>query len=132
MPNRRSPTIIVLYDPHCTERHAELLTLKAKDQLNQLKLINIRDAQFSAHAWGFAPEALVATLHVRDLAGYWHTDTDAIHLLYRAVDLTPPLFVQVRPLTFADAYIEGDNLAGRNYPLCGTYIRNFQVMRSFS
>jgi len=89
MPSHRLPTIIVLYDHDCPLQRILLLALKANGQLNQIKLINIRDAQFSAHAWGFAPEALATTLHVRDLAGHWHTDMDAIHLLYRAVGLTP-------------------------------------------
>ncbi len=91
MPSHRLPTIIVLYDHDCPLQRIELLALKANDQLNQIKLINIRDAQFSAHAWGFAPQALATTLHVRDLAGHWHIDMDAIGLLYRAVGLPPPL-----------------------------------------
>ena len=88
MPNHRSPTIIVLYDGDCPHWHTQLLALKANDQRNQIKLINIRDAHFSAHAWGFAPESLAMTLHVRDLAGYWHIALDALRLLQRAVGLT--------------------------------------------
>ena len=88
MPNHRSPTIIVLYDGDRPHWHTQLLALKANDQRNQIKLINIRDAHFSAHAWGFAPESLAMTLHVRDLAGYWHIALDALRLLQRAVGLT--------------------------------------------
>ena len=58
---------------------------------HQIRLVNIREATFSAHAWGFAPESVEITLHVRDLAGHWHIALDAIELLYRAVSLTPPL-----------------------------------------
>ena len=89
MPNHRSPTIIVLYDGDRLHWRTQLLVLKANDALNQIKLINIRDAQFSAHAWGFAPESLAMTLHVRDLAGYWHMALDALRLLQRAVGLKP-------------------------------------------
>ena len=89
MPNHRSPTIIVLYDGDRLHWRTQLLALKANDALNQIKLINIRDAQFSAHAWGFAPESLAMTLHVRDLAGYWHMALDALRLLQRAVGLKP-------------------------------------------
>ena len=91
MPKHRSPTIIVLYDGDRPHWRTQLVALKANDQRNQIKLINIRDAQFSAHAWGFAPESLAMTLHVRDLAGYWHMALDALHLLQRAVGVTPRL-----------------------------------------
>ena len=91
MPSHRSPTIIVLYDHDCLVCRTELLALKASDQANRLKLINIRDAEFSAHAWGYAPEALATTLHVRDLAGHWHIGMDAIRLVYRAVGAKTPL-----------------------------------------
>ncbi len=91
MPSRRSPTIIVLYDHNCPLCRTELLALKAGDQANRIKLISIRDAEFSAHAWGFAPEALETTLHVRDLAGHWHIGMDAIRLLYRTVGSKTPL-----------------------------------------
>ncbi len=91
MPSHRSPTIIVLYDGDRPHWHTQLLALKANDQRNQIKLINIRDAHFSAHAWGFAPESLAMTLHVRDLAGYWHIALDALHLLQSAVGLMPRL-----------------------------------------
>ena len=99
MSRYRSPTIIVLYDHDCPLCRTELLALKAGDQANRLKLINIRDAEFSAHAWGFAPEALATTLHVRDLAGYWHIGMDAIRLVYRAVGAKTPL---ARALTHTD------------------------------
>ena len=89
MPSHRSPTIIVLYDGDHLHWRTQLLALKANDVLNQIKLINIRDAHFSAHAWGFAPESLSMTLHVRDLAGYWHMAWDAWRLLQRAVGLKP-------------------------------------------
>ena len=91
MPKLRSPTIIVLYDHDCPLCRTELLALTAGDKAKCVKLINIRDADFSAHAWGFAPEALETTLHVRDLAGHWHIGMDAIRLLYRAVGAKTPL-----------------------------------------
>ena len=91
MPSHRSPTIIVLYDHDCPLCRTELLALKASDHAAQVKLINIRGADFSAHAWGFAPEALETTLHVRDLAGHWHIGMDAIRFLYRAVGAKSPL-----------------------------------------
>jgi len=91
MPSHRSPTIIVLYDHDCHLLCTELLSLKANDQRHQIKLVNIRGAAFSARAWGFAPESLATTLHVRDLAGYWHIALDAIDVLYRAVGVTPPV-----------------------------------------
>ena len=91
MPKHRSPTIIVLYDLDCPLCRTELLALKASDHAQQVKLINIRASDFSAHAWGFAPEALETTLHVRDLAGHWHIGMDAIRLLYRALGAKSPL-----------------------------------------
>ena len=91
MPSHRSPTIIALYDPDCPILCAELFVLKGYDHGNQIKLINIRAATFSAHAWGFAPESVEITLHVRDLAGHWHIAMDALQFMYRAVGLTPPL-----------------------------------------
>ena len=91
MPSHRLPTIIVLYDHDCPLCRTELLALKASDHAEQVKLINIRASDFSAHAWGFAPEALETTLHVRDLAGHWHIGMDAIRLLYRAVGAKTPL-----------------------------------------
>ena len=91
MPSHRSPTIIVLYDHDCRASCAELFALKAQDQRHQIKLINIRDAKFSAHAWGFAPRTLFSTLHVRDLAGHWHIALDAIHLIYQSVGVIPPI-----------------------------------------
>ena len=91
MPNQRSPTIIVLYDHDCPLCRTELLALKTSDHAEQVKLINIRGVDFSAHAWGFAPEALETTLHVRDLAGHWHIGMDAIRLLYRALGAKSPL-----------------------------------------
>jgi predicted DCC family thiol-disulfide oxidoreductase YuxK len=91
MPNNRTPTLIALYDHDCPLCRTELLALKASDMANRLKLINIRDPNFSAHAWGFAPEALETTLHVRDPAGYWHIGMDAIRLVYREVGAKTPL-----------------------------------------
>lgn len=91
MPKHRSPTIIVLYDHDCLLCRTELFAIKASDHAEQVKLINIRADAFSAHAWGFAPEALATTLHVRDLAGHWHIGMDAIRLLYRAVGAKTPL-----------------------------------------
>ena len=91
MPSHRSPTIIVLYDPDCAPLRTELLALKGNDRHDQIKLVNIREATFSAHAWGFAPESVETTLHVRDLAGHWHIAMDALQFLYRAVGLTPTL-----------------------------------------
>ncbi len=91
MPNTRTPTLIALYDHDCPLCRTELLALKATDHANQLKLVNIRGADFAAHAWGFAPQALETTLHVRDLAGHWHIGMDAIRLVYRAVGAKTPL-----------------------------------------
>ena len=102
MPSHRSPTIIVLYDHNCPLQRDELLALKANDRLAQIKLINIRDAAFSAHAWGFAPQALETTLHVRDLAGHWHIAMDAFHLLYQAVGLMLPLAREVNHADLRD------------------------------
>jgi predicted DCC family thiol-disulfide oxidoreductase YuxK len=81
----RSPTLVALYDHACPLCRTELLALKATDTRNQLTLINIRSANFDAHAWGFAPEALETTLHVRDAAGHWHIGMDAIRLLFRVI-----------------------------------------------
>ncbi len=91
MPHHRAPTIIVLYGPDCPILRAELFALKKDDLRKQIKLINIREPTFSAHAWGFSPESLETTLHVRDLAGHWHIAMDALQFLYRAVGLTLPL-----------------------------------------
>ncbi len=87
----RSPTIIVLYDHACPLCRTEMMKIKARDQgpsgKRALKLIDISAANFDAHAYGFAPEALSEALHVRDRAGYWHIGMDAIRLVYREVGL---------------------------------------------
>ncbi len=113
MPSQRSPTIIVLYDDDCPLR-SRLLTIKASDQRNQIRLINIRDEQFSAHAWGFAPEALETALHVRDLAGHWHMAMDAVRLLYRAVGLTAPLAHTLNQADLPDLRVDFDRLYTNN------------------
>jgi predicted DCC family thiol-disulfide oxidoreductase YuxK len=87
----RSPTMIVLYDHACPLCRTEIMKMKAHDEglkgKHVLKLIDISAPGFDAHAWGFAPEALRAALHVRDTAGHWHMGMGAIRLLHKTLGL---------------------------------------------
>jgi hypothetical protein len=76
----RCPSWVVLLPAHLSNFPRTLGSVNGAS----VRVLSAQDADFHAAAWGFAAASVRERLHIRDLAGQWHTGLDA-ELLLRAL-----------------------------------------------
>lgn len=80
-----SHLLTTFYDGSCAICRAEMSALHELDRDDAIALVDCSDPDFddaSYVAEGMTREAMLQTLHVRDILGDWHRGVDAIALLY--------------------------------------------------
>lgn len=90
------------FDGSCALCSAEMAALCDLDQDGAIAMIDCSEASFddsALRAEGVTREAMLQSLHVRDVLGDWHRGVDAIALLYASAGAPRLARLWVHPLT---------------------------------
>lgn len=98
----RIPLLTAYFDGSCALCSAEMAALHDLDEDGTIAMVDCAEASFddsALHAEGVTREAMLQSLHVRDVLGDWHRGVDAIALLYACAGAPRLARLWVHPLT---------------------------------
>ncbi|MAT14704.1 MAG: thiol-disulfide oxidoreductase [Planctomyces sp.] len=78
----KSAQLEVFYDGDCPLCRREINFVRSQDEHQQLRLLDIASADFSAAQHGTTGDALMAQMHVRRADGEWVRGADAFREIY--------------------------------------------------
>lgn len=103
LPRSARPALLTAYfDGSCGLCSAEMAALHDLDVDGTIDLVDCADASFddtALRAEGVTRDAMMQSLHVRDVLGDWHRGVDAIALLYATAGAPRLARLWVHPLT---------------------------------
>ena len=98
----RTTLLTAYFDGSCALCSAEMAALHELDHDGTIELVDCADPSFddrTLRAEGVTREAMLASMHVRDVLGDWHRGVDAIALLYASAGAPRLARLWVHPLT---------------------------------
>jgi predicted DCC family thiol-disulfide oxidoreductase YuxK len=98
----RTRLLTAYFDGSCALCSAEMAALHDLDDDGTIAMVDCADASFDdsgMRADGVTREAMLQSLHVRDVLGDWHRGVDAIALLYASAGAPRLARLWVHPLT---------------------------------